>query len=354
MPHNRNLRRERLEVTGMSRFRSSPFCLRLLCACPLVFLSFFLASMAHAEKLSWPPEVSEILNKIYSFDLAGGVAAAERLEEKEPSQPLGYLLEAEALWWRMWCTSADFKYGMTYTWRRSRIPTDEHYLALVAKASALAQARLKDSADPSQSAQMQLYAGLADAFAARLYGWRGEARATARSGVRAREHFLRAERLDSDLSDAEFGLGLYNYYADTLSGLAKFLRFFAGIPGGNKQEGIRQLDDDMAKGVLTPDAARFYLAVSLHRFDQQYDEALRIIAPLADKYPSNPLFQLVRGDLNAKLGRKQEAWACYRAAASAPVDDPECRSHLQQLVRSSLAAGGFPSAPSDQSRAPRN
>ena len=327
----------------MSRFRASPFCLRLFCACVFAFLTSFLASTARAEKLFLPPEVPEILTKIYSFDIAGGVAAARRLQERDPSQPLGYLLEAEALWWRMWCTSAEFKYGMTYTWRRSKIPADERYLALVAKASTLAQAQLKDSTGPSQSAQMQLYAGLADAFAARLYGWRGEARATARSGVRGREHFLRAQQLDADLTDAQFGLGLYNYYADTLSGLAKFLSFFMGIPGGNKQEGIRQLNDDMAKGVLTPDAARFYLAVSLHRFDQQYVEALRIIAPLADKYPSNPLFQLVRGDLKAKLGRRQEALACYQAAAvSAPADDPECRTHLQQLVRASLASQSLP------------
>lgn len=345
MAHDRNLPPGTFHVTRMSRFCSSGFCLRLFRASVFAFLLSFLASTAHAEKLSLPLEAPEILHKIYSFDIAGGVAAAQRLQEKEPSQPLGYLLEAEALWWRMWCTSAEFRYGMTYTWRRSKIPADEHYLALVAKASALAQAKLKDPADPSQAAQMQLYAGLADAFAARLYGWRGEARATARSGVRGREHFLRAQQLDADLTDAEFGLGLYNYYADTLSGLAKFLSFFMGIPGGNKQEGIRQLDDDMAKGVLTPDAARFYLAVSLHRFDQQYAEALRIIAPLADKYPSNPLFQLVRGDLNAKLGRKQEALACYRAAASVPVDDLECRSHIQQLVRASLVSQSLPGSP---------
>lgn len=345
MADNRNLPLETFYAARMRRLRSSSYWRRFFCTCVFAFLTSFLASATHAEKLTVPPEAPEILNKIFSFDIAGGVAAAQRLQEKEPSQPLGYLLEAEALWWRMWCTSAEFKYGMTYTWRRSKIPADERYLALAAKASALAQARLKESADPSQAAQMQFYAGLADAFAARLYGWRGEARATARSGVRGREHFLRAQQLDGDLTDAEFGLGLYNYYADTLSGLAKFLSFFMGIPGGNKQEGIRQLNDDIARGVLTPDAARFYLAVSLHRFDQQYAEALRIITPLADKYPSNPLFQLVRGDLNAKLGRKQEALACYRAAASVPVDDPECRGHLQQLVRASLASQNLPGSP---------
>ena len=72
-----------------------------------------------------------------------------------------------------------------------------------------------------------------------MYALRGESRNTARSGVRAREHLLRAKTLDPTLADADFGLGLYNYYVDTLSGIARILRFFMGIPGGSKQEGIR-------------------------------------------------------------------------------------------------------------------
>jgi len=37
------------------------------------------------------------------------------------------------------------------------------------------------------------------------------------------------------------GLGLYNYYVDTLSTIAQSVRFFMGIPGGSKDDGIRQL-----------------------------------------------------------------------------------------------------------------
>jgi predicted Zn-dependent protease len=144
--------------------------------------------------------------------------------------------------------------------------------------------------------------------------------------------------LDPELADAEFGLGLYNYYVDTLSGIAKVLRFFMGIPGGSKQDGIRQLQHDIADGVLTPDPARFYLAINLHKYDQQYERALAVISPLVDKYPSNPVFQLARGDLYAKLGRKEQAAECYRAAAALPVRDAECAAHLQELARASLAA----------------
>lgn len=309
----------------------------VLCALALILSS---ALPACAEKLTLPPGGQETIDKVYSFDIAGAITAARKMQDEQPDHPLGYLLEAEALWWKMWCTTAEYKFGMTNAWRRSKIAADERYLELSTKASSVAQARLKAHGDAHKTAEMQLYAGLGDAFAARLFGMRGENRATARAGVRAREHFLRALQLDPDLTDAEFGLGLYNYYVDTLSGFVKFLSFFMGIPSGSKQEGIRQLQRDMTDGVLTPDAARFYLALNLHRYDEKYEQALTVIGPLAEKYPSNPLFQLARGDLYGKLARKSQAISAYRAAAALSVEDSGCRNHIQELVRVALAAQG--------------
>jgi tetratricopeptide (TPR) repeat protein len=307
--------------------------------CALALPPSFFGAEAHAEKLALPPGTSAALEKIYSFDTDGAIADAQRLEKEQPDHPLGYLLEAESLWWKIFCTSAEFKYGLTDARHRPKLAADQHYLELAAKASSLALTQLKSH----ETAEMQFYAGLGDAFAARFFGLRSENRAGARAGVRAREHFLRALKLDPELADAEFGLGLYNYYADTLSALTKLLSFFMGIPGGNKQEGIRQLEQDIAQGVLTPAAARFYLALNLHRYDQLYEKALGVIGPLVEQYPSNPLFQLARGDLYAKLGRKERAVACYRAAASLAVQDAECRARIQELVRASLAAQGLAS-----------
>src|SRR6266704_3271696 len=196
------------------------------------------AIAARPSNISLPPETPAILYKIYSFDLQGAVEAAKRMEEEQPNHPLGYLLETEAMWWRIWCTSADFKYGMSDARRRPKLEADRHYFELAAKALSLAEAQIKQG----ESAEMQFYAGMAEASFARLYGLRGENRNAARSGVRGREHLLRAKALDADFADADMGLGLYNYYVDTLSGIAKILRFFMGIPGGSKQEGVRLLE----------------------------------------------------------------------------------------------------------------
>jgi len=291
---------------------------------------------ARDSKITLPPETPAILDKIYSFDLDGAVEAAKRMEQERPNHPLGYLLETEALWWRIWCASADFKYGMSDARRRPKLEADRHYFELAAKVLSLAEAQIKQS----ESAEMQFYAGMAEASSARLYGLRAENRNAARSGVRGREHLLRAKALDPDLADADLGLGLYNYYVDTLSSIARILRFFMGIPGGSKQEGVRLLEQAVAQGVLTSNIARFYLALNLHRYDQQYEKALTVLGPLVEKYPANPLFQLARGDLYAKLGRKQQALACYRIASALPVQNAECQTHVQELVRASMAALG--------------
>jgi predicted negative regulator of RcsB-dependent stress response len=290
-----------------------------------------------AGKLVLPANTGQILEHIYSG--RGDLALPEirQLEQQAPEDPLGYLLEAEVEWWQIWCDSAEFKYGMTMARHHEKAPGDQHYLELTTKAYTLAENSLRQQ---HRSGEMHLYAAMADALAARLYAMRGEYRAAARAGVRARSNFQQALELDPTLDDAYTGLGLYNYYVDTLSMLAKAMRFLMGIPGGSKEEGIRQLEWGMEHGQLGAQVARFYLAMNLLNYDQKYEEALRVITPLAEKYPGNPLFQLMRGDLNAKLGRKQLAETDYHAAETAAnaVPEPDCRAKMKQLARQSLEA----------------
>ena len=316
----------------MVRFlRSLPVILILLLA-PSRALS------APRADLSLPPNITAILDHIYSGRRDLALPEVRQLQQQSPGDPLGYLLEAEVEWWRIWCASAEFKYGMTMARHHEKAPGDRHYLELAAKAYSLAEAGIRQH----NSAEMHLYAGVADAQASRLYGLRGESRATARAGVRARENFLKALAMDPSLADAYMGLGLYNYYVDTLSTLARVLRFFMGIPGGSKEEGVRQLQRAIRDGRLTPALARYYLALNLLNYDKRYEQALQVMGPLVEEYPRNPIFQLMQGDLYAKLGRKPLAEASYGAAAAglAEVPEAECREKLSQLVRESLGALG--------------
>lgn len=301
--------------------------LQLLCGVP---------SEAAEGGLSLPPNTNAILHQIYSGRTDLAIPEAQLMQQQYPNHPIGYILEAEACWWKIWWGSAEYKYGMTMARHREKTPADQPYLDLAAKAYVVSTANLA----AHETAEMRLYAGMADSLSARLYGLRGEGRNTARAGVRARENMLKALALDPGMADAYFGLGLYNYYVDTLSGLARVLRFVMGIPGGSKEEGIRQLHRAIAEGQLTPAVARFYLAINQHNFDQRYEEALRVISPLRDEYPENPLFHLAQGDLYAKLGRRQQALEEYKAAVQCKAPDQECQKKVDKLVKESEAAIG--------------
>ncbi len=282
------------------------------------------------------PGSEQILEHLYSGQGDLAIHEAQELQREWPAHPLGYILEAEALWWKIWVSSAEYKYGMSMARHRERLAGDQHYLDVSGKALGLAQAGLKNK----ETAEMHLYAGMAEALEARLYGLRWEARNTARAGVQARENFMRALALDPGMADADMGLGLYDYYVDTLSTPARLLRFVMGIPGGTKEEGIRLLERAIREGQLTPAVARFYLAINLHNYDQRYEEALKVLTPLVEKYPGNPVFLLAQGDLYGKLGRKPQALAAYRAAeaAAGKMADGAVKQKLEMLVQESMGA----------------
>ena len=308
---------------------------RLLSNVSFVALAvLFLPAPLPAQKLNLPPEVKRALEKMYSGDPDAAIEAAHSFEKAQPDHPLGYLLEVEARWWKIYCAGCEVKWGMVDAWKRPKKAGDDEYLKLADRAIRLAEAEIKQS----DSAEMRLYAGIGWALKARLYGLREERRATAHAGVAAREQFLQAIQLDPNLADAYTGLGLYNYYVDTLSPMVKMLRFFLGIPGGSKKEGIKQLERGMSHGELTAIEARFYLAKNLRTYDHQYERALTIAAPLVEHYPHNPLFLLLVGNLSMELGRKESAAANFHAAQKLAIPDPACAARIEQLVQTFLSS----------------
>jgi hypothetical protein len=273
---------------------------------------------------------------MYSGKPDQAIVLARNLEAARPQHPLGYLIEADVLWWKIYCKWLERKYNTIDSWSHQRPPQpdDNAYLALADKVTRLAEADIAKK----DTAEMELYAGLGYASRARLVGLRYEKMATAHAGVEGRKHLLRCLELDPDMADADLGLGLYNYYVDTLSAMAKVLRFFMGIPGGDKRVGLRQLETAATKGELTQTEARYNMAKSLRNYDRDYARAAAAASPLTTEFAENPLFLLIAGDIAAKLGQNDEAAMRFRAAADAPMEDATCAERVQQIAREALAA----------------
>jgi tetratricopeptide (TPR) repeat protein len=306
--------------------------LELVLSFLLAFAAVLSVGSARAGSLSVPPEARQGLDVLYGGDADAAIRTFREIEKAHPDHPLGYLLELEARWWKVYCQTSEVKWGWIDAWKKSKKRDDEEFFSLADRATSLAKAQLARS----DTAEMHFYAGIGLAMKARLYGLRDEHRPTARAGVGAREEFLRATQLDPGLADAYAGLGLYNYYVDTLSGIIKALRFFLGIPGGNKKEGIQQLELAMEKGQLMNVEARFYLAKNLRNYDRQYEHAEEVLSPLVQRYPRNPIFLLLQGNLNAALGRQEKAKEAFRAVQAVACADSVCDARVHEIARSFL------------------
>ena len=289
-----------------------------------------------ASHSAFPQEAHESLDALYRGDAVAAMVIARRMEAARPEYPLGYLLEAEAQWWRIYCGALEFRWNQIEVGHRESLPGDDTYLALADKVTELSETQLRGA----ESAEMHLYAGMGYVLRARMLGIRKENRATAKAAVKARTHLLRALEMDPSLADAKTGVGLYNYYVDTLSGIARILRAFMGLPAGDKKLGIAQMEDAMEHGELTGVDARFYLAKNLRSYDQEYERALKIMEPLAERYPQNPIFPLFIGNLNALLARNERAAASYHAAenlaAALPASEGACKERIELLAKEGL------------------
>jgi len=293
---------------------------------------------AQAASLDIPPDAKHAIELMYDGKTQEAVALAHQVEAARPDHPLGYLIEADILWWNIYCKWSERKYNTIDAWSHTRPADadDNAELALADKVSKLAEAGIAKT----DTAEMELYAGLGYASRARLLGLRYEKMPVARAGVEGRKHLLRCLELDPDMADAYLGLGLYNYYVDTLSAMAKVLRFFMGIPGGDKRVGLHQLEMASTKGVLTQMEARFNMAKSLRNYDFDYARAEQAAAPLLAAHPANCIFLLQAGDIEQKLGHTEEAAARFRAVSTASWDDAACAERSRRLATEALASLG--------------
>jgi tetratricopeptide (TPR) repeat protein len=305
-------------------------------------ITIFIAAIIAAVALSSPPsraggltispEAKQALDILYNGDSDAAIAAARKIQLAQSDHPLGYLLEGEARWWQRYCAAIEIKYGLVDAWKRSKEPQDENYFQLADKAIQAADAQLARA----ETAEMHFYKGMGYALKVRVYGLRSENRNAARAAVAGRAEMLRSLELDPDLADATAVLGLYNYYVSTLSPIVKVLRFFMGIPGGDKELGVKQMETGMIHGVVLDVDVRFILARALRQYDQKYAEALKIAEPLAARYPKNPNFLLLLSNLNAELGNNPKAAEYLQAVLALPPGTSDCADHARDLAQAFL------------------
>jgi hypothetical protein len=120
---------------------------------------------------------------------------------------------------------------------------------------------------------------------------RQERLAAARDGRRVKQALDRTLALAPGLVDAEFGLGLYEYYADIAPTAAKILRVLLMLPGGDRARGLARMQRTRQAGQLLADEAAFQLHVVYFWYENRAADAIGLLSELVHRHPRNPYFR---------------------------------------------------------------
>lgn len=254
--------------------------MRILAACLVVFV----AGLAGPAPVAAAFEGRATLARAYDAILDARFADARTLLAACPEAPpvACRVLDATRLWWTI-LLDPDSR------------ALDRDLSAAVE--AAIAQADAWAAREPRR-AEAWFYVGAAYAVRVQWLVLRGERLAAARDGKRIKEALERALALDPALHDANFGIGLYQYYAAVAPPAARLLRWLLLLPGGNRAEGLRRMLDARERGEIIRDEADYQLHVIYLWYEKNVPRALELLDGLRRRHPENPLFPLLIAEVH--------------------------------------------------------
>jgi len=171
------------------------------------------------------------------------------------------------------------------------------------RAVALARARI--AANPRDAdAHYQLGAaiGLRASYTASVDGRVMGAFRAAREAYDEHERVL---ALDGRRKDAGLIVGTYRYIVSALALPMRLVAYVVGF-GGGRERGLHLIEEAAAYPGDNQEDARFAL-VLLYNREKRYDDALKMLALLRERYPGNRLAWLEAGSTYLRAGRPAEA-----------------------------------------------
>jgi hypothetical protein len=246
----------------------------------------------------WDADARGALGLVYDGDFHGAEARLAGLAGEHPDDPVLPYLQALALEWRLEQQDADHTH-------------DVEVLALADRSLALAGPRLARS--PADGRAL-LARGAAHGVKSRLHLFRWEKGPASREAVRMRGALTAARATGVEALDLDFGLGLYDYYADTLPRFFKIVAFVLRIPGGDRERGLGAIARVARGGSLFHDDEARVQMYDIHSyFEGKPDCALHWIREMWRRHPGWPRWGLKLAQLvGAPMGLWGESAAVAR------------------------------------------
>jgi tetratricopeptide (TPR) repeat protein len=295
-------------------------------ACGYGFALFLAASLGwasevHTNPLNRDPLVREAYAHFYNLDYPGAVKRFEHIHEAHPGDPQATALLLNALifqeLYRLDLLDTTFYANDGFLTGRHATEEDpktrDRILGLAEEAIHEADLRIEHNHDDIDALFARGWVRSLKctyiAMVERAYG------AGFRLATKAKDDEERVLELDPDYVDAKLVTGVYAYVVGALPWPFKLLIGFAGITG-SKSEGLKMLNDDGQRGVITSIEARTAIALFLRR-EAKYKEAIEVVRSLKSLYPRNFLFCLEEANLRRDNGEGMAAVESYREIIAA-------------------------------------
>ena len=267
---------------------------------------------------------------IYNLDRDQGIAMFRQAIAADPQDAAAYRGLATGLW-------------LSITFRRGNMTVDD-YLGRVSKtdtpvaappppdianafrdavehAIQLARTRIQQNPkDADAHYQLGAAVGLRASYTATVEGSVFRAFRAAREAYEEHETVL---SLDPKRKDAGLIVGTYRYIVSALSLPIRWMAYVVGF-GGGKERGLQMVEEAAIYGGDNQEDARFAL-ILLYNRERRYDDALKELAILRDRYPGNRLVWLETGSTLLRAGRAADGERVLNEGLTRFVNDSRQR-----------------------------
>jgi tetratricopeptide (TPR) repeat protein len=256
-------------------------------------------------------QLDEGLDALYSLDYARSRRAARKLVEMDPDNPFGYLFEAGAIWWQ-----ASQEYGLFKDTPTLQGLFEQDIEAGVRKAEAYI-----DSKDKQTKMDGYFVSGMTLGVRGQWSLMKGKWMDAFFDGKKSMKHLKKCVKLDENYEDVYLGLGVFDYQAAHLKGIAKLGAVF-GLRGDEKRglERIQRAVDHA--GFARRQAAQ--MLTSIYLIDLHDDaRALPLIQGLHKDFPNSPYFVFLEAMVRHRLGDWDGSLALGRDLHKTIAADPK-------------------------------
>lgn len=236
--------------------------------------------------------ITESVNSLYNFDFESAERGFKVLQYQYPEHPLPYFLMALSQWWKIAPDIENKRFDDAFI-RQMDI--------VIEKAD-----NMYDR-DPSNKEAAFFLAG-AYGFQGRLYSERKSWTRATFAGKNALK-YLNLSRGEEELNpELMLGDALFNYFSVWIPENYPMLKpIVAFFPKGNKQLGLKQLEDVAQNAFYARVEAQYFLFRLYASDEKQPYKALAITDYLHQKFPNNPYFHRSFARHLYAVGRMTEA-----------------------------------------------